>query len=64
MAFPTVVMPVPHAAAIQAGLLGIVYLSDIGWARRGMLPPWYMKLRLPLTVLAASGLSMTAVAGS
>ena len=59
-AFPTLVMPIQEAAGIQAALLGFVYMTDRSWAKRGGLPPWYMKLRTPLTVLAASGLTMTA----
>ena len=61
--WPTLVLPQEHAAALQAALLGFVYIVDRGWLKRGGLPPWYMALRLPLTVLAAAGLSMTAVAG-
>lgn len=60
MAWPTVAMPIGQGAGIQAALLGLVYVVDAGWARRGSLPPWYMSLRLPLTVLAASGLALTA----
>lgn len=63
MAWPTVAMPVPHAAGLQATLLAAVYFVDRSWAKRGLLPPWYMKMRLPLTVLAASGLAMTASTG-
>ncbi|KAL4434086.1 hypothetical protein ABPG75_000527 [Micractinium tetrahymenae] len=63
MAWPTVAMPVPHAAGLQAALLTAVYFVDRSWAKRGLLPPWYMKMRLPLTVLAASGLVMTASTG-
>jgi len=44
----------------QAALLGIVYLVDRAWAKKGLLPPWYIKMRLPLTLLAASGLALTA----
>ncbi|GAB4815565.1 hypothetical protein N2152v2_002611 [Parachlorella kessleri] len=44
----------------SAVLLGIVYAVDRSWARRGLLPPWYMSLRGPLTLLAATGLAMTA----
>lgn len=47
----------------QAVLLAAVYFVDRSWAKRGLLPPWYMKMRLPLTVLAASGLAMTAATG-
>ncbi|PSC73137.1 conserved membrane [Micractinium conductrix] len=60
MAWPTIAMPVPHAAGVQAALLGAVYLVDKSWAGRGLLPPWYIRMRLPLTLLAASGLVLTA----
>lgn len=59
-AFPTLIMPIQEAAGVQAALLGFVYMSDRSWAKRGGLPPWYINLRTPLTVLAASGLTMTA----
>ena len=46
---------------MQATLLGLVYLVDRAWARRGLLPSWYMRLRLPLTLGAAGGLMVTAM---
>jgi Protein of unknown function (DUF3429) len=61
-AWPTLAMPVQHAAAMQSVLLGFVYLVDRGWFKKGGLPPWYMAMRLPLTVGAVAGLAMTAVA--
>jgi hypothetical protein len=60
-AWPTVTMPVEQAAAIQSVLLAFVYLVDRGWFKRGGFPAWYMALRLPLTVGAIAGLSLTAV---
>lgn len=63
MAWPTVAMPVTQAAGIQAALLGVVYVVDRAWAGRGLLPPWYLKLRTPLTLLAAGGLALTASSG-
>lgn len=48
---------------VQAMLLGLVYLVDRAWAKKGLLPPWYIKMRLPLTTLAAAGLLLTATAG-
>jgi hypothetical protein len=63
MAWPTLAMPTTQGAATQAALLGLVYLVDRSWAKKGLLPPWYMRLRLPLTLLAAAGLGVTAVGG-
>lgn len=60
MAWPTVAMPVGQAAGIQVALLAAVYAVDRSWASKGLLPPWYMKMRLPLTLLAAGGLALTA----
>jgi len=61
-AFPTMILPVQQAAGIQAALLGLVYMTDRSWAKRGGLPSWYMKyLRGPLSLLAGSGLLFTAV---
>ncbi|EFN57231.1 hypothetical protein CHLNCDRAFT_143716 [Chlorella variabilis] len=52
MAWPTVAMP--------AMLLGVVYAVDRAWAKKGLLPPWYIRMRLPLTCMAAGGLVLTA----
>lgn len=62
LAFPTTILPLPQAAAIQAALVGVVYMTDRSWSKRGGLPPWYMKtLRGPLSFLAGSGLLLTAL---
>jgi hypothetical protein len=61
-AWPTLAMPLEHAASMQSLLLVFVYLVDRGWFKKGGLPPWYMAMRLPLTVGAVAGLAMTAVA--
>jgi hypothetical protein len=59
--FPLSVLTWPGPpAAPQAALLAAVYLVDRAWAGKGMLPPWYMRMRLPLTLLAAGGLGLTA----
>ena len=50
-------------AVPQAALLGVVYLVDRSWAAKGLLPPWYLRMRLPLTTLAAGGLVLTAASG-
>lgn len=63
MAWPTVTIPVEHAAGLQAVLMGFVYMVDRAWARRGLLPSWYMNMRLPLTVGAVGGLALTAFGG-
>lgn len=63
MAWPTLAMPLEQGAGIQAALLALVYTVDRSWAKRGLLPPWYMSLRTPLTVLAAGGLGVTAFMG-
>jgi hypothetical protein len=44
-------------------LLGVVYAVDRAWANKGLLPPWYIRMRLPLTCMAAGGLMLTAVSG-
>jgi len=60
MAWPTLILPTEHGAAVQACLLGFVYFVDLSWAKRGGFPKWYMNLRRSLTVLACSGLTVTA----
>jgi hypothetical protein len=62
MAWPTLALPPGQAAGTQAALLAIVYVADRHWARKGLLPPWYMALRSRLTLLAAGGLVLTAAA--
>lgn len=61
-AFPTMILPVQQAAAIQAALIGLVYMTDRSWAKRGGLPLWYMKtLRGPLSLVAGTSLVLTAI---
>lgn len=61
-AFPTMILPVQQAAAIQAALIGLVYMTDRSWAKRGGLPLWYMKtLRGPLSLVAGTSLILTAM---
>lgn len=64
MAWPTLILPIEHGAAVQACLLGFVYFVDSSWAKRGGFPKWYMDLRRSLTVLACSGLTVTATMAS
>lgn len=63
LAWPSVALPVPEAAGLQAVILGLVYVADKDWAKRGLLPPWYMTLRARLTTLATAGCLLT-VAGA
>jgi len=51
--------PAP-ASIILSGLLFGVYVVDKRFARRGLLPHWYMGLRLPLTLAASFGMLTTA----
>ncbi|KAI3434799.1 hypothetical protein D9Q98_002857 [Chlorella vulgaris] len=60
MAWPTIAMPTAAAAGIQAGLFTAVYFVDRSWAGKGLLPPWYINMRLPLTLMAVGGLALTA----
>ena len=41
---------------------GVARQVDRAFASKGLLPPWYMTLRLPLTLAAVAGLSLTLVA--
>lgn len=59
LAWPTVCFSIPEAAGMQAGLLGLVYVVDRDWAKKGLLPPWFMTLRARLTALASSGCMLT-----
>lgn len=37
-----------------------MYFVDRSWAGKGLLPPWYINMRLPLTLMAVGGLALTA----
>ena len=60
MAWPAATLAPAQGTAVLAAILGIVYVVDRSWASQGMLPLWYIKLRLPLTLLGMSGLLLTA----
>ncbi len=47
--------------AVQAGRTGGRQV-DRSFASKGLLPPWYLALRLPLTLAAVAGMSLTLVA--
>jgi len=60
MAWPAIVMhPGPGAFAV-ATTLCVAHAVDGVFHRRGLMPPWYMSLRLPLSALAVAGLLITA----
>ncbi len=60
MAWPAATLAPAQGSAVLAAILGIVYIVDRSWASQGMLPGWYIKLRLPLTLLGMTGLLLTA----
>ena len=60
MAWPAATLAPAQGTAVLAAILGIVYIVDRSWASQGMLPLWYIKLRLPLTILGMTGLLLTA----
>ncbi|KAK9836975.1 hypothetical protein WJX81_003874 [Elliptochloris bilobata] len=62
MAWPAVSLEPGPASLVIAGTLGIAYGVDRAFASKGLLPPWYMTLRLPLTLAAVIGMSLTLVA--
>lgn len=41
---------------------GVWQQVDRAFASKGLLPPWYMTLRLPLTLAAVAGMATTLVA--
>lgn len=62
LAWPLTVMD-PHAAAASlCAILPALYYVDAAFAKQGLLPSWYMALRVPLTVLATYGVLLTATA--
>lgn len=60
LAWPLVAMEPGPAAALLSALLPALYLADRRFARRGLLPQWYMALRAPLTLGATFGCLLTA----
>ena len=62
MAWPAVMLAPGPGSLIVGTTLGVVYAVDRSFAAKGLLPSWYMSLRLPLTLAAFSGLGCTMVA--
>ena len=62
LAWPAVTMPSGPGSFVLASVLSISYVMDHGFAKRGMLPPWYMSLRKPLTIGALAGLTVSMAA--
>lgn len=60
LAWPTLAMDPAPASVILSCLLFGTYVVDKRFSRRGMLPFWYMGLRLPLTLLSSFGMLTTA----
>lgn len=59
IAWPTTALPTDLGAATLAAGTSLCYAVDVGYARKNALPIWYARLRLPLTMLAVSGLLST-----
>jgi hypothetical protein len=60
LAWPLVAMEPGPAAALLSALLPALYAADRRFARRGLLPSWYLALRAPLTLGATFGCLLTA----
>eukprot|EP00873_Tetraselmis_striata_P007419 jgi/Tetstr1/427683/TSEL_017808.t1 len=60
VAFPAVMLPPAQASIVITGTLAAAYVVDGRFTANGLLPKWYMALRLPLTVGAISGMMATA----
>lgn len=60
LAWPLVAMEPGPASALLSALIPALYLVDRRFARRGLLPLWYMALRAPLTLGATFGCLLTA----
>ena len=60
LAWPAVTMPSGPGSFALASVLGVTYVMDRQFASRGLLPAWYMSLRVPLTLGAVAGLLTTA----
>ena len=60
VAWPAVALDPGPGALVAACTLGLAAAVDAGFARKGLLPPWYMSLRIPLTAGACAGLALTA----
>lgn len=58
---PSVVTHVAVCAELAAKGCANVRQVDRSFASKGLLPSWYMALRLPLTLAAVTGMSLTLV---
>jgi len=59
MAWPALVMQPGPGSLVVGSTLGVAYLVDRSFAKRHLLPSWYMALRLPLTLAAVTGMAIT-----
>lgn len=59
LAWPAVTMQPGPGSFVAAVALAAAYVVDNSFARKALLPSWYMSLRLPLTLAAVGGLSIT-----
>lgn len=61
LAWPAVTMASGPGSFIVASVLGVSYMMDRSFAKRGLLPPWYMVLRKYLTAGAFTGLTVSII---
>jgi hypothetical protein len=61
MAWPAVTLAPGPGSLVIGTTLGVVYAVDRSFAAKGLLPRWYMSLRLPLTLAAVGGMACTLV---
>lgn len=59
IAWPTTALPLTFGAATAAAGLSLAYAVDWRYGRKRALPTWYMRLRLPLTLVAVTSLLAT-----
>jgi len=59
VAFPAAAMGETTGSSVLVMSLLAAFAVDAKFAWRGALPPWYMYLRVPLTVGAVAGLMLT-----
>jgi hypothetical protein len=63
IAWPALLLPPAIGFILLAGAFIAMFLVDVQTARTGLAPPWYPKLRLPLSCAAATSMIAGAYLG-
>ncbi len=62
--FALILLPVALALRVMAAAFVLLVIYDIRATRRGIAPPWYPRLRIPVTVVVVTALALASLAGA